>query len=110
MGEKRRLVWDNCVLLGEIYKSNRTKLKVELVARDGIKYINVREWYMRKRDEVWKPGLTGFAIPIALPINENIEMPAQELLALMNKGMEMAADFAIEDPDNAVWYTPKAKE
>lgn len=107
---KKKLVWDNCKLLGEVQKAPSSKLRVELVARDGIKYINIREWYMKKSENVWKPGLSGFAIPINLPIDGTIVAPTGELMMFISKGINEAHDFAIQDEANAVWVEVKPKK
>lgn len=100
---KPKKIWDNCKFIGEVQKSERTKLRVELVARDGVRYINVREWYMKKSEGVWKPGLGGFAVPVRIPIEEHIVQPAEELVKLMQKAIEEAPNFPLEDEANAVW-------
>ena len=38
----KKIIWNNCKKIGEVKKSDRTKVVVELVARDGVKYINIR--------------------------------------------------------------------
>lgn len=101
-----KLVWNNCKRIGEVIKSERTKLVVELVARDGVKYINIRGWYIRKRDNEWRPAMEGFAIPVGIPIQGELERPTDELMKLIEEALSMADDFAIEDEANAVW-TPK---
>lgn len=100
------LVWNNCKRIGEVIKSERTKLVVELVARDGVKYVNIRGWYIRKRDNEWRPAMEGFAIPVGIPIQGELVNPTVELLELVEKALSMADEFAIEDAENAVW-TPK---
>lgn len=101
-----KLVWNNCKRIGEVIKSERTKLVVELVARDGVKYINIRGWYIRKRDNEWRPAMEGFAIPVGIHIQGELERPTDELMKLIEEALSMADDFAIEDEANAVW-TPK---
>lgn len=100
---KPKKIWDNCKFIGEVKKSDRTKLRVELVARDGVRYINVREWYMKKSEGIWKPGLGGFAIPVKIPIEGQVVQPAEELIKLMQSVIEEAPDFPLEDEANAVW-------
>ena len=103
MTKKRKLVWDNCKHIGEVLKSPRSKIKVEIVARDGIIYANMREWYLRQRDKEWRPGMKGFAIPVMIPIDEVKHYPADELARLIAEVIKESQDFAIEDPENAVW-------
>jgi hypothetical protein len=100
---KMKKVWDNCVTVGEVFKSPSTKLKVELVSRDGLKYVNIREWYKKKSDNVWKPGLSGFAIPILTTIGDERTAPTMDLICTMSKALEMSASFKLEDEANAVW-------
>jgi hypothetical protein len=102
--KKRVRVWDNCKHIGEVITSNRTKIVVELVARDGVRYLNVREWYFKKSTEEWKPGLAGSKIPIAIPVDGNITFPCNDLHKLIAAGVNSSRDFEIEDKENAVWY------
>ena len=102
MGTSKR-IWDNRELIGELMKSSNTKLKVELVARDGVKYVNIREWYMKKSEGVWKPGMSGLAIPIEIPIENKLKWPMSEVIVLINAAFVQAVDFAIEDEANAVY-------
>jgi hypothetical protein len=102
MAKDTKKVWDNCELIGEVMKSPSIKLRVELVARDGIKYINIREWYIKKSENVWKPGLHGFAVPVAVPIDGAVQTPTDTLCDLIAKGLEKAPEFALEG--KAVFY------
>jgi hypothetical protein len=109
--EKKRL-WDNCQIIGEVQKSEGKKYVVELVARDGIKYINVREWYKKKSESIWRPDRAGIAIPYMQPVQdgERVIYPADDLMKLIKEADGLAPDFEIEDEDNMVWYVPKAKK
>lgn len=106
---KPKKIWDNCKVIGEVNKSERTKLRVELTTRDGVKYINIREWYMTKKDLEWKPGISGFAIPLLLPIEGELMHCADSLMVLMTKCVVEAPEFPLEDEANAVWSIPKNK-
>lgn len=104
---KPRRVWDNYKHLGEVLKSDRTKLVFELVARDGVKYLNIREWYCRKTDNVWRPSLKGLSIPIAIPVGDEIEMPVNILAEIAQEAIDLSSQFAIQDEENEVWWPPK---
>ena len=106
----KKLIWNNCKKIGEVKKSNRTKVVVELVARDGVKYINIRGWYIRKRDNEWKPALDGIAIPISIPIDGKLARPTEGLLELIQEALTHVEDFPIEDEANAVWAESKKKK
>ena len=110
MDMSKKLVWNNCKKIGEVKKSNRTKVVVELVARDGIKYINIRGWYIRKRDNEWRPALDGIAIPIEIPIDGELAKPTEGLLELIQEALTHVEDFPIEDEANAVWAEDKKKK
>ena len=51
MAEQKR-IWDNFKEIGEVRKSDSIKFVIAAAIRDGVKYINIREFYKRKRDEV----------------------------------------------------------
>ena len=100
----RKKIWDNCMLIGEVPRTEGGKFKIELVARDGVKYVNIRLWYKRKTDNEWKPSATGISIPIAIPIGMEVKRPAAEMLELIKECLEKAEDFPLEDENNAVWW------
>jgi hypothetical protein len=107
--EKVKKIWDNCMLIDEVLKSPSTKLRIELVSRDGVKYVNIREWYKKKSDNVWKPGLAGFAMPVMFPIDGEVDTPAANLLDTIQEALDKASDFELANDDNAVWSVPKVK-
>lgn len=108
---KMKKIWDNRQFIGEVFKSESTKFIIELVAREGVKYVSIREWYTRKRDPdgVWKPGMTGIVIPIHIPISGQVAAPAADLITLLNAAYEMQEAFKIDDPANAVWIEEKPR-
>lgn len=107
---KPAIIWNNCKHIGDVHKSPWTKYKVELVARDGVKYINIREWYMRKKDSKWFPSSKGVVIPIAIPIEGVVQEPLQAVLALIKTTLNEAKSFKIEDHENTVWSVPRNKD
>ena len=110
MNMGKKLIWNNRKKIGEVKKSNRTKVTVELVARDGVKYINIRGWYIRKRDNEWRPALDGIAIPIEIPIDGKLARPMADIMEMISTALDMAEDFPIEDEANAVWAESKKKK
>lgn len=104
MAKGPRKIWDNCQPIGEVMKSNSTKLIIQLVAKDGVKYINIREMYKKKSDTVWKFGMQGVAIPLSIPIEgQGLTNVDCELITAMEKARALSKDFAIEDEANAVY-------
>lgn len=110
MAEKKpKKIWDNYKVIGEVQKSDFIKFVVAAGYRDGVKYINIREFYLRRRDNVWMPGRDGITIPVVVPIKQGAELikPYEVLGALLDKTVEEFNTLPMDDPENAVWYTPK---
>ena len=107
--EKAKKIWDNYKVIGEVKKSDAIKLVVAAAYRDGVQYINIREFYIRKRDNVWMPGRDGITIPVIIPVNQGKEMvhTYTQLGDLMTEAVAALAVMPMEDAENAVWYTPK---
>lgn len=104
MAKKPTIIWNNIEIIGAVEKTNRSMLQVELVARRGVKYVNVREWFQRSGGGVWRPnGMAGFTIPVLMPINGVVEPAAQQLVDLLNEAIEKAPDFAMDNPEKTVW-------
>lgn len=110
MAEAKK-IWDNFVEIGEVRKSEGIKFVIAAATREGFRYINIREFYYRKRDGVWKPGKDGLTLPIKMPINKGKGMlePAKQMIELISQAIPVAAEIDIADEKNAVWYTPKEK-
>ena len=106
-------IWDNCKQIGFIQKAPKLRINLELVARDGIKYLNIREFYCRK-DEVdnYKPSLKGIVIPIDMVHTDENEQATSTPVALPFIGMltdaiKEADNFELYDEANAVYAQPK---
>ena len=108
---KPKRIWDNYEEVGEIQKSDRLKFIVAVGVRDGVKYLNIREFYLKKSEGIWKPGRDGISLPIKLPINKGTEiiMPYEGFRDLLAKAAEFSESIALYDEANALYYTPKEK-
>ena len=110
MAEQKR-IWDNFKEIGEVQKSGSIKFVIAAAIRDGVKYINIREFYKRKRDEVWMPGRDGITIPLVVPVNHGADRltPYSEMTALISKAAEELETMELADEAHAVYITKKEK-
>lgn len=110
--EKPKRLWDNYAIIGEIQKNNNIKFVVGAGIRDGVRYINIREFYLRKRDNVWNPGRDGITIPLRVPIEKGTKIitPYTELIDLLAKTAEALEVMELADEEHAVYVMPKRKE
>jgi hypothetical protein len=106
--EPKRL-WDNNEVIGEVQLSERTKLVVAVSIRDGIKYLNFREFYSKKSTNEWKPAFAGFCMGIDVPIENNtfVLHPVQPFLDLIDQAIGTAAIMPLYDETKAVYIQPK---
>ena len=51
-------LWDNYAVIGEVRKSDRIKFVIGAGVRDGVKYINIREFYHKKSEDTWNPAFS----------------------------------------------------
>ena len=109
MASKAKKIWDNYKVIGEVRKSEALKFVVAAAYRDGVQYINIREFYIRKRDNVWMPGRDGITVPVTIPVNGGKEIvhTYAQLCVLLGATVDELAEMPMEDAENAVWYTPK---
>jgi len=109
MASKPKKIWDNYKVVGEVQKSDFIKFVVAAGYRDGVKYINIREFYLRRKDNVWMPGRDGLTIPVLVPVNKGATLikPYEVLGTLMGLTVDELELMPIEDEANAIWYTPK---
>ena len=103
MAERRIKFWDNRVHIGDAMKSSHNKLSVEIVTREGVKYVNIRGMYKKKRDASWGYEMSGCSVPIAVPMDGKVVSPARDLANLIMEALSKADDVALVDEDNAVW-------
>lgn len=106
---KPKRIWDNYMPLFEIRKSDRIKFVVAAATRDGFRYVNIREFYLRQRDQEWRPGRDGITIPLKAPVDKGTKMiyPAGDMLDAIRKAMEHVETMPLSDPANEVWFPPK---
>ena len=98
-------IWDNSQQIGFVQKAPKLRVNMELVARDGIKYINLREFYCR-RDEVdnYKPSIKGLVIPVVLPHEDGTSTSvAENFYAMFAQAMKAAEEFELYNEANAVY-------
>lgn len=98
-------IWDNYRDIGEVRKTDGLKIVVSLAARDGVKYVVLREWYLKKSEGIWKPSLDKVRIPIAVPIEGSVKQPLSGLTSALAEAMELSKEFELEG--EAVWMQPK---
>lgn len=110
MAETRR-IWDNYKVVGEVQKSDSIKLVIAAACRDGVKYINIREFYLRKRDNTWMPSRDGITCPIEIPVNSGKEIckSYEGLVAALDKTVRTLADMPLMDEKNAVYIEKKER-
>lgn len=105
-------IWDNYKVIGEVRKSEGIKFVVAAATREGFRYINIREFYFRKRDGVWKPGRDGLTIPIKAPLSKGTKIiePAKHMLEMLAVTAEAAEKLELANDDNAVYMEKKVKK
>lgn len=110
MAEKKR-IWDNFKEIGEVRKSGSIKFIIAAAIRDGVKYINIREFYKRKRDNVWMPGRDGITIPLVVPIEQGKARlaPYTEMIDIINKTAAELETMELLDEEHAVYIEKKEK-
>lgn len=96
MANEPKRIWDNHKEIGEVVKAKKTKIIVSLTATKGVKYINIREWYQKRNEEIWRPGINGISIPIQSPVEGQIEEVAYNLIKVMAATIVESKDFPLE--------------
>jgi hypothetical protein len=103
---KPKRIWDNYQVMGEVIKSDRIKFVVAAAIRDGVRYINIREFYLKKSEQVWKPGRDGITIPLLVPIENGMKLiePYFGLVDLITETMRHVKTMDLHDEANAIYY------
>ena len=110
-GQKIKRLWDNYKVIGEVQKSDKIKQDVGAGIRDGARYLVIREFYYRKKDDSWQPGKDGITVPLELPINNGTERiePYKHLSNLMDEAAAELRTMALSDKEHAVYMQVKPK-
>ncbi len=110
--KKPKRIWDNYKVVGEVLKSDRIKIVVAAAIRDGVKYINIREFYLRQKDQEWKPGRDGITIPVIIPINKGTELihPYRDFDVLLHDTVKTLNSMELYDEANAIYKEDKQNE
>ena len=113
MAEKKmKRIWDNFVEIGEVRKSDGIKFVIAAATREGYRYINIREFYFRKKDGVWRPGRDGITIPLKAPINkgEKFITPYDSVLRVLGAAAKFAETMELMDEEKAIWAEYKERK
>ena len=112
MAENMKRIWDNYKVIGEVQKSGSIKFVIAAAIRDGVKYINIREFYIRKKDGVWMPGRDGITIPLVVPINNGKDRlsPYSEMIRLIEGTAKELEALPLADEANAVYAVKKERK
>lgn len=104
-GKPLKRLWDNYIVIGEVQKSSRIKFVIAAGVRDGVKYINIREFYLRQRDGEWRPAKDGITIPLLIPINDGTQLiePYNEFIQVLADAKDTLELMELSDPENAVY-------
>ena len=112
METKMKKIWDNFEEVAEVRKSDSIKFVISAATREGFRYINIREFYLRKKDGVWKPGRDGITIPLKVGINkgEKFIEPFLDIIQALTKASSVAKSMELMDDNKAVWAEYKMKQ
>lgn len=112
MAEKKKRIWDNYKEIGEVRKSDGIKFVIAAATREGYRYINIREFYYKKRNGEWKPGRDGITIPLKAPLNkgEKFIVPYESMLRVLAAAAKHAETMDLLDEEKAIWVDKKEKE
>lgn len=114
-GVQKKRIWDNFEEIGEVRKSDGIKFIVAAATRDGYRYINIREFYLRKKDSVWRPGRDGITIPIKAPLDKGTDSlkfitPLTDMLDVLQNAFVRADTMELMDESKTVYIEQKIKE
>ena len=106
---KIKRIWDNYQTIGEVQKSDHLKLVVSAATRDGVRYINIREFYFKTSTGTWGHGRDGITIPLLRPIEKGTKLiePYFGLIDLLAETMRYAKTMDLTNEANAVYYIKK---
>ena len=110
--EKKKRIWDNFEEIAEVRKSDGIKFVVSAATREGFRYVNIREFYLRKRDNTWQPGRDGITIPLVAPLNkgEQFIKPYNDMIKALGTTAKFAATMDLLDETKSIWVDKKERK
>ena len=107
-GDRYR-IWDNFKTIGEIRKSERIMTRFSIGARDGIKYLHIREFVLKgKTINEWIPTWNGISVPIKMPrLGDTPDEVVAAYIDMMQKVCDAHDDFPIYDEEHTIWGLKK---
>lgn len=109
---KKKILWDNYKVIDGIQKSDNIKIVVAIGCRDGVRYLNIREFYLKKSTNEWKPSRDGLTIPLRVPIKTGTQIitPFAALIQILIKAVKELEELPLYDENNVVYYVTKLDE
>ena len=110
--ENGKKIWDNYKEIGEVRKSDGIKFVIAAATREGFRYINIREFYLRKSDGAWRPGRDGITIPLTAALNKGAQFihPYKDMKEALQQVAEVAHSMELMNEEKAVWADYKQKK
>lgn len=107
-----RRIWDNYEVIAEIRKSDAIKFVVAAATRQGFRYINIREFYLRKGNMTWVAGRDGITIPLVAPLNKGEQFinPIVDMLKALSDARDFASTMELMNEEKAIWIKAKEKK
>lgn len=108
---KMKRIWDNFEEIAEVRKSDNIKFVLAAATRDGFRYINIREFYLRKKDNTWMPSRDGITVPLMAPLNkgEQFIFPYKAMTEALQKTAKVAHGMDLMDENKSVYIEVKPK-
>ena len=109
---KRKRIWDNFEEIAEVRKSDGIKFVIAAATRNGFRYVNIREFYLRKRDNTWQPGRDGLTIPLVAPLNkgEQFIKPYNDMIKALGNTAKFASTMDLLDETKSIWVDKKERK
>lgn len=104
-------LWDNYVVLYEVQKTDKVKYVIAAAIRDGVRYINIREFYYKEANGEWRPSKDGIVIPLMIPIHRGTKLikPYGNLMIALKNAAKTVSELPLYDEANVVYKIKKEK-
>lgn len=104
-----RKIWDNYEVIADVPIADNKFIRIAAGTNDGYRKVILREFYYSKRDCEWRPGQSGFIIPMVEPIfTDESDLPTfretgNEFLEGIIKATETAKTMELSNPEKALY-------
>lgn len=97
-------MFTNCVEVGQVHKTPNSKFVFKILCQNGMKYIQIKEWFKRTNEAEWYPGTRGITLPLSQPELEGYSQTIyDDTLHMLLESKKVSDTVELDNPENYIY-------